>query len=74
MWHYSVHEFDCDYCGKTVTWTGLKKDYVFRLQERGLGMLYFCSETCKRHYREDTEKLRKKNHSHYRNSKEDYIL
>ena len=52
-----IHEMDCDYCGKHFTWSGLKKDYVFKKQYSDDGMLYFCCEDCKRNYVRDRAEL-----------------
>lgn len=61
-----IHEMVCDYCGKCFTWTGHKKDYIFKKQYKDDGILYFCCEKCKRNYIEDRAELMKKKRRHKR--------
>lgn len=45
-----VHDIECGYCGKHVTWAGVKSNYIYKKYYKGDGLLYFCSERCKVDY------------------------
>jgi endogenous inhibitor of DNA gyrase (YacG/DUF329 family) len=56
----TIHEFDCDYCGKHITWTGYMTHYIFKKMYAGEGTAYFCCERCKANYiKERSEYLKK---------------
>lgn len=54
--NYTVTEKECEWCGDSFTFTGLRSDYVFKRTYEGR-IKYFCCESCMRKYQEARKNL-----------------
>lgn len=52
----TVTEKECEWCGDSFTFTGLRSDYVFKRTYKGR-IKYFCCESCMRKYQEARKNL-----------------
>lgn len=52
----TVTEKECEWCGDSFTFTGLRSDYVFKRTYKGR-IKYFCCESCMRKYEEARKEL-----------------
>lgn len=51
-----ITEKECEWCGDSFTFTGLRRDYVFKRAYKG-STKYFCCESCMRKYRQARKEL-----------------